>query len=100
MGDACDSSVSKDHIESLVEDESPVKKQKPNESGKNSDPLITKLIKTLQLTDHVGPAIDGELVLLVDQIIREKANEDKITELKKQRETSENCITLSETKVN
>ena len=100
LGDVCDSSVSKDYIESLVEDEPPVKKQKPNESGKNSDPLITKLIKTLQLTDHVGPAIDGELVLLVDQIIREKANEDKITELKKQQEISENCITLSETKVN
>ena len=80
LGDVCDSSVSKDYIESLVEDEPPVKKQKPNESGKNSDPLITKLIKTLQLADHVGPAIDGELVLLVDQIIREKANEDKITE--------------------
>ena len=80
LGDVCDSSVSKDYIESLVEDEPPVKKQKPNESGKNSGPLITKLIRTLQLTDHVGPAIDGELVLLVDQIIREKANEDKITE--------------------
>ena len=39
-------------------------------------------------------------MLLVDQIIREKANEDKITELKKQQEISENCITLSETKVN
>ena len=36
----------------------------------------------------------------MDQIIREKANEDKITELKKQPEISENCITLSETKVN
>ena len=46
LGDVCDSSVSKDYIESLVEDEPPVKKQKPNESGKNSDPLITKLIKT------------------------------------------------------
>ena len=100
LGDVCDASVSKDYIESLVEDEPPVKKEKPNQSGKNSDPLITKLIKTLQLTDHVGPAIDGELVLLVDQIIREKANEDKITELKKQHEISENCITLSETKVN
>ena len=48
----------------------------------------------------MGPAIDGELALLVDKIIREKANEDKITELKKQHEISENCTTLSETKVN
>ena len=74
---------SKDYIESPVEDEPPAKKQKPNESGKNSDPLITKLTKTLQLTEHVGPAIDGELGLLVDKIIGEKAHEDKITELKK-----------------
>ena len=32
--------------------------------------------------------------------MREKANEDKITGLKKQHETPENCTTLSETKVN
>ena len=32
--------------------------------------------------------------------MREKANEEKITELKKQHETPKNCITLSETKVN
>ena len=50
LGDDCDSSVSKDYDESLVEDESPAKKQKQNESGKNSDPLVTKLTKTLQLT--------------------------------------------------
>ena len=29
LGDVCDSSVSKDYIESLVEDEPPVKKQNP-----------------------------------------------------------------------
>ena len=32
--------------------------------------------------------------------MREKASEDKITDLKKQHETPENCATLSETKVN
>ena len=32
--------------------------------------------------------------------MREKANEDKITDLKKQHETPKNCTTLSETKVN
>ena len=32
--------------------------------------------------------------------MREKANEDKITDLKKQHETPENCTTFSETKVN
>ena len=32
--------------------------------------------------------------------MREKANEDKITGLKKQYETPKNCTTLSETKVN
>ena len=32
--------------------------------------------------------------------MREKANENKITDLKKQQETPENCTTLSETKVN
>ena len=32
--------------------------------------------------------------------MREKANEDKITDPKKQHETPENCTTLSETRVN
>jgi len=99
-GDDCDSSASKDFDESLVEDEPPAKKKKPNESVKNSNPLIAKLTNTLQLTEQVGPAIDGELASLADKIMREKANEEKITELKKQHETPKNCTTLSETKVN
>ncbi|XP_078350904.1 uncharacterized protein LOC144635696 [Oculina patagonica] len=99
-GDEDDSNESKDEEESVLEGEPPAKKKKPDEPGKDKNPLITKLTKTLQLTEHVGPAIDGDLVSLVDKIMREKANEDKLTELKKQYETPENCATLSETKVN
>lgn len=80
-GDDCDSNVSKDDGESLVEHEPPAKKKRPNEPGKNGNPLITKLTKTLQLIEHMGPAIDGELALLVDKTMREKANDNKITEL-------------------
>lgn len=68
--------------------------------GKNRNPLISKLTITLQLTEHVGPAIDGDLASLMDKIIREKASEDKMTDLKKQHQSPENCSTLSETKVN
>lgn len=99
-GDENDSNESKDEEESTLEDEPPAKKKKPDEPGKDKNPLITKLTKTLQLTEHVGPAIDGDLASLVEKIMREKANEDKLTELKKQYETPENCATLSETKVN
>ena len=98
--DDCDSCVSKNDDESLVEEEPPAKKKRLNEQGKNSNLLITKLTKTLQLTEHVGPAIDGELASLVDKIMREKADEDNIMELKKQHETPENCASLSERKVN
>ena len=90
----------KDDDESLVEGEPPAKKGRLDESGKNRNPLNSKLTKILQLTEHVGPAIDGDLASLVDKIMREKANEDKITDLKKQHQTPENCTTLSETKVN
>ena len=45
----------------------------------------------LQLTEHVGPAIDGELASRLDKIMREKADEDKIMELKKQHETAPPC---------
>ena len=79
--------MSKDENESLVEEEPPTKKKGLNEQGKNSNPLITKLTKTLQLTKHVGPTTNGELASLVDKIMREKANEHKKMELKKH----ENC---------
>ena len=96
----CDSSVSKDHNESLVKEQPLAKKKRLNKPGKNSIPLITKLTKTLQLTKYVVPTINGELASLVDEIMREKAKEDKIIELKKQHKTLKNYATLSETKVN
>ena len=79
--------MSKDENESLVKEEPPTKKKGLNEQGKNSNPLITTLTKTLQLTKHVGPTTNGELASLVDKIMMEKANEDKKMELKKH----ENC---------
>ena len=94
------SNGSKHDDESLVEGEPPTKKGRLDEPGKNRNRLISKLTKTLQLTKHVGPAIEGDLASLVDKIMREKVSEDKITDLKKQHETPENCTTLSETKVN
>ena len=81
------SNGSKDDDESLVDGEPPAKKSRLAEPGNNRTPLISKLTKTLQLTKHVGPAIDGDLACLVDKIMREKANEDKITDLKKKKTT-------------
>ena len=75
--DDADSNGSKDDDESVVEGEPPAKKSKLDEPGINRNPLICNLTKTLQLTEHVGPAIDlinGDLASLVDKIIREKAN--------------------------
>ena len=63
-----DSNGSKDNGESLVEGEPPAKKGRLDEPGKNRHPLISKLTKALQLTEHVGPAIDGDLASLVDKI--------------------------------
>ena len=70
-----DSNGSKDDGESLVEGEPPAKKGRLDEPGKNRHPLISKLTKTLQLTEHVGPAIDRDLASLVDKVMREKASE-------------------------
>ena len=33
--------------------------------------ITAQLTKTMQLTEHVGPAIDGDLASLVDKIMRE-----------------------------
>ena len=97
--DGDDSNWSKDDDVSLVESEPPAKKSQLAEPGKNRNPPISKLAKTLQLTEHVDPAIDGDLASLVRKIMKEKPNGDKITVLKKQHETPENCSTLPETKV-
>ena len=78
-----DSNGSKDDDDSLVDGEPPAKKSRLAEPGNDRNPLISKLTKTLQLTEHVGPAIDGDLASLVDKIMREKANEDKKTDLNK-----------------
>ena len=48
----------KDDDESLVDGEPPAKKSRLAEPGNNRTPLISKLTKTLQLTEHV---IDGIL---------------------------------------
>ena len=98
--DDSDSNGSKDDHESLIDGEHPAKKSPLAELGNNRNPLISKFTKTLEFTKHVGPVIDGDLASLVDKIMGEKANEDKITGLNKQHETPENCTTLSETKVN
>lgn len=89
---------SKDEAENH-EDEPPTKKQKKG-GGDKSNPLIEKLSKTLQFSELVGPEIDSDLASLIDKIMREKANDDKILELKKQHATPKNCTTLTETKVN
>jgi len=70
-GDEDDSNESKDEEESPLEGEPPAKKKKPDEPGKDKNPLMTKLTKTLHLTEHVGPTIDGDLASLVDKIMRE-----------------------------
>ena len=89
-----------DDGESVVEGKPSAKKNRHDEPGKNRNSLISKLTKTLQFLENVGPAINGDLASLVDKIMREKANEDKIRDLKKQHETPENITTLSDTKVN
>ena len=88
------SNGSKDDDESLVDGEPPAEKSRLAEPGNNRSPPISILTKTLQLTEHVGPTIDGDLASLVDKIMREKANEDKITDLKKTTQNSRKLFHL------
>ena len=62
--------------------------------------VIDRLTKNLQLTENSGPAINTQLANLVNKVMRDKLNEEKLTELKKLQETPENCSTLAETEVN
>ena len=62
--------------------------------------IIDRLTKNLQLTENSGPAINTQLANLVNKLMRDKLNEEELTELKKLHETPENCSTLAETKVN
>ena len=56
-----DSNGSKDDDESLIDGEPPAKKIRLAEPGNNRNPLISKLTKTLQFTEHLAPPSAGIL---------------------------------------
>ncbi|PFX17002.1 hypothetical protein AWC38_SpisGene18697 [Stylophora pistillata] len=74
--DDCDSSVPKDDVKSLVEKEPPAKKKRLNEQGKNSNPLITKLTKTLQLTQHVQKSLTKGVIVVVSEVNKLMGNSE------------------------
>ena len=92
-------------------DEEPSTKKKKSDKGDDGIPhktdpnapqsvIIDRLTKNLQLTENSGPAINTQLPNLVNKLMRDKLNEETLTELKKLHETPENCSTLAETNVN
>ena len=52
------------------------------------------------MTENSGPASNTQLANLANKLMRDKLNEEKLTELKKLHEVPENCSALAETKVN
>lgn len=62
--------------------------------------LMAKMAKHLQFSEEYGPPLNENLAKMVEKMIKEKTNGDKLNDLKKQYNTPENATALSETKVN
>ena len=110
MVDVCHATGSKDQADIIADEdpqaEEPSKKKRRLNSGEAEDSeaqpntVIDKLTKSFQFAENTGPAINAQLAKLVEKLMREKSTVEKLTELKRQYESPQNCGSLAETKVN
>ena len=108
--DICHAAGSKDQADIIADEdqqaEEPSKKKRRLNSGEAEDSeaqpntVIDKLTKSFQFVENTGPAINAQLAKLVEKLMREKPTEEKLTELKRQYKSPQNCDSLTETKVN
>ena len=74
--------------------------EEAEDSEAQPNTVINKLTKSFQFAENTGPTINAQLAKLVENLMREKPTEEKLTELKSQYESPQNCGSLAETKVN
>ena len=79
------------------------KKQKTDDrvilSKDNSD-ILNKLEKEFNVSEQDGAEIHGNLATIVQKVLKDKPEEDKLTEIKNRYLRPKNCEMLAETRVN
>ena len=99
--------VSQDDLSSadsdVSEEEEPAaKRPKSDEAGQSTENelILGQLEKDFDLAEHKGAAINTNLAAIVSKLLKEKTEEDKLTEIKKRYPAPKNCESLAETRVN
>ena len=84
------------------EEERAAKRPKRAEAGQSTenDLILGQLEKDFDLAEHQGAEINTNLAAIVSKLLKEKTEEDKLTEIKKRYPAPKNCERLAETRVN
>ena len=79
------------------------KKQKTDNSmvlSKDNSAILSQLEKEFNVSEQDGAEINENLAVIVQKLLKEKPEEDKLNEIKKRYLRPKNCKTLAETRVN
>ena len=79
------------------------KKQKTDDGvvlSKDNSDILNKLEKEFNVSEQDGAEIHGNLATIVQKLLKDKPEEDKLTEIKKRYLRPKNCEMLAETRVN
>ena len=83
-------------------EEPAAKRPKSDEAGQSAENelILGQLEKDFDLAEHKGAEINTNLAAIVSKLLKEKTEEDKLTEIKKRNPAPKNCERLAETRVN
>ena len=83
-------------------EEPAAKRPKSDEAGQSTENelILGQLEKDFDFAEHKGAEINPNLAAIVSKLLKEKTEEDKLTEIKKRYPAPKNCERLAETRVN
>ena len=87
-----------------IEPEEPARKKQKTDDGialpKDNSDILNKLEKEFNVSEQDGAEIHGNLAAIVQKLLKDKPEEDKLNEIKKRYLRPKNCDMLAETRVN
>ena len=87
-----------------IEPEEPARKKQKTDDGialpKDNSDILNKLEKEFNVSEQDGAEIHGNLATIVQKLLKDKPEEDKLNEIKKRYLRPKNCALLAETRVN
>ena len=87
-----------------IEPEEPARKKQKTDDGialpKDNSDILNKVEKEFNVSEQDGAEIHGNLAAIVQKLLKDKPEEDKLNEIKKRYLRPKNCDMLAETRVN